>query len=129
MYSYRPLHMAMQKQGGQLEPTYSNSVRIRGVALGTYRKRWTIGRGGERGSGISVLAARQDDDDEFWRSERAEYSFIDITLMSILIWCCRTCKCTLCESNKLVSKLSLLAWNTRYYSTMCKRKVLLTTQM
>ena len=27
------------------------------------QKRWTIGRSGERGSGISVLAARHDDDD------------------------------------------------------------------
>ena len=49
---------------GQLEPTYSSSVRIRVVALGTYWKRWTIGRDGERGSGISMLIARQDDDDD-----------------------------------------------------------------
>ena len=53
------LHMAEQKQGDQIEPTYSNSVRIRGVALRTRRKRWTIRRGDERGSGISVLMARQ----------------------------------------------------------------------
>ena len=32
------------------------------VALKTYQRRWTIGRSGERGSGISVLAARHDDD-------------------------------------------------------------------
>ena len=30
MYSYGPLHMAVQKQGSQLEPTYSSSVGIRG---------------------------------------------------------------------------------------------------
>ena len=65
MYSYGRLHMAVQKQGGQLEPTYSSSVRIQGVALGTYRKRWMIGRGGERESGISMLMARQDDDDVY----------------------------------------------------------------
>ena len=64
MYSYGPLHMVVQKQGGQLEPTYSSSVRIRGVAQGAYRKRWTIERGGERGSGISVLIARKDDDND-----------------------------------------------------------------
>ena len=29
-------------------------------------ERWMIGRSGERGSGISVLAARHDDDDELW---------------------------------------------------------------
>ena len=64
MYSYGPLHMAEQKQGDQLEPTYSSYVRIRGVALMTCQKRWTIGRGGERWSGISVLMAQQDDDDD-----------------------------------------------------------------
>ena len=64
MFFYGPLHMAEQKQGDQLEPTYSSSVRIRDAALRTYQKRWTIGRSGERGSGISVLAAHQDDDDD-----------------------------------------------------------------
>ena len=62
MCSYRPLHIAERKLVDQHEPTYSSSVRIRVVALRTSRKRWTIGRGGERGSGISVLMARQDDD-------------------------------------------------------------------
>ena len=46
--------MAKQKQGDQPEPTYSSSVR----------KRWTIGWGGEKGSGISMPMARHDDDDE-----------------------------------------------------------------
>ena len=64
MYSYGPSHMAEQKQGDQLEPTYSRSVRIRDVTLRTFQKRWTIGRGGEAGSGISVLMARQEDDDD-----------------------------------------------------------------
>ena len=58
-------HKAEQKQGDQLEPTYSSSVRIRDVALRTCQKRWTIGRSGERGSGISVLVARHDDDDMY----------------------------------------------------------------
>ena len=58
-----PPHMAEQKQGEQLEPTFSSYVRIRDVVLKTYLGRWTIGRSGERRSGISVLAARQDDDD------------------------------------------------------------------
>ena len=64
MYSYGPLHMAKQKQDDQLEPTYSSYVRIRDVALKICQKRWMIGRSGERGSGISVLAARHDDDDD-----------------------------------------------------------------
>ena len=63
MYSYRPLHMPEQKQDDQLEHTYSSSVRIWDVALKTCQKRWTVGRSGKRGSGISVLAARHDDDE------------------------------------------------------------------
>ena len=50
----------------QLKPTYSSSVRIGDVGLRTCQKRWTIGRSGERGSEISVLAARHDDDDVSW---------------------------------------------------------------
>ena len=63
MYSYGPSHMSEQKQDGQLEHTYSSSVRIQDVALKTCQRRWTIGRSGERGSGISVLAAWHDDND------------------------------------------------------------------
>ena len=62
-FSYGPPHMAEQKQEDQLEHTYSSYVRIRDVALKTSQRRWMIGRSGERGSGISVLAARHDDDD------------------------------------------------------------------
>ena len=54
-------HMDKQKQGDQLGPTYSSSVRIRDVALRTCLKRWTIGRNGERASGIIMLMARHDD--------------------------------------------------------------------
>ena len=60
--------MNEQKQDNQLEPTYNSSVPILNVVLKTYRKQWTIGRGNERGSGISVLIARHvdvDDDDEY----------------------------------------------------------------
>ena len=63
MYSYGPPLMAEPKQDDQLEHTYSSSVRIRDIALKTCQRRWTIGRGDERGSRISVLAARHDDDD------------------------------------------------------------------
>ena len=64
MYSYGPPHMAKQKQDDQLEHTYSSYVRIRDITLKTCQRRWMIGRSGERGSGISVLAARLDDDDD-----------------------------------------------------------------
>ena len=63
MFSYGPRHIAEQKQDDQLKPTYSSSVRIRDVALMTCQKQWTKGRCGERESGISVPAARYDDDD------------------------------------------------------------------
>ena len=53
-----------QRQDDQLEPTYNSFVLIRDVASRTSRKQLTIGRGGERGSGISVLIAQCDDDDE-----------------------------------------------------------------
>ena len=62
MYSYGSPHMAVQKQDDQLERTFSSYVRIQAVTLKTYLGRWTIGRSGERGSGISVLPARYDDD-------------------------------------------------------------------
>ena len=62
MYSYGSPHMAAQKQDDQLERTFSSYVRIQAVVLKTYLGRWTIGRSGERGSGISVLPARYDDD-------------------------------------------------------------------
>ena len=47
----------------QHERTFSSYVRIQVVVLKTYLGRWTIGRSGERGSGISVLPARYDDDE------------------------------------------------------------------
>ena len=63
MYSCGTLHMDEQKQDDQLEPTYSSYVLIRDEALKTCQKQWTIGRSGERGSGISVLMAWHDDDE------------------------------------------------------------------
>ena len=60
-------HMAEQKQDDQLEHTYSSSMRIRDVALKTCQRWWTIRRSGERGSGIPVLAAHDEDDDDYRR--------------------------------------------------------------
>ena len=67
IYIYIYIYMAGQKQDDQLEHTYSSFVRIRDVALKTSQRRWTIGRSGERESGISVLVAWHDDDD-IWKS-------------------------------------------------------------
>ena len=64
MYSYGPPHVAVQKQDDQHEHTFSNYLRIRDVVQKTCQRRWTIGKCGERGSGISMLPARHDDDDE-----------------------------------------------------------------
>ena len=51
-------YMAAQKQDDQHEHTFSSYVRIRDVALKTGQRQWTIGKSGERGSGISVLVAQ-----------------------------------------------------------------------
>ena len=68
MYSHGPLHMAVQKQDDQHEHTFSNYVRIRDVVQKTCQRRWTIEKSGERGSGISVLPARHDDDEGGFRA-------------------------------------------------------------
>ena len=56
--------MDKQRQDDQLEPTYSDSVPIQDVALRTCWKQQMIEKGGERGSGMSVLMARHDDYDD-----------------------------------------------------------------
>ena len=61
---WTPTYGQEKKQDDQLEHTFSSYVRKRDVALKTYQRRWTIGRSGERGSGISVLAAQHDDDND-----------------------------------------------------------------
>ena len=51
---------------GSSNLTFSNYVKIRDVVQKTCQRRWTIGKSGERGSGISVLPARHDDDDDYY---------------------------------------------------------------
>ena len=51
-----------QAKAGRLGQTYIQ--HLCDVTLKTCQKRWMIRRSGERGSGISVLAARHDDDDD-----------------------------------------------------------------
>ena len=55
-----------QSKAGRPARTYIQQLilRIRDVTLKTCQKWWMKGRRGERGSGISVLAARHDDDDD-----------------------------------------------------------------
>ena len=59
-----PTHGRGKSRNDQHERTFSSCVRIQDVVLKTCLGRWTIGRSGERGSGISVLPARYDDDDD-----------------------------------------------------------------
>ena len=63
MYSCGPPLMDVQVWDDQHELTYSSYVRTRVVILKTCRRRWVIGRNGERRSGISAQTARHDDDD------------------------------------------------------------------
>ena len=63
MYSCGPPHMDVQEWDDQHELTYSSYVRTRDVTLKTCRRRWMIGRNGEKRSGISAQAARHDDND------------------------------------------------------------------
>ena len=52
---------------GRPARTYSSYVKIRDVALKTFRRRWTIWWSGERVSGISVLAPLDDYDDDRYK--------------------------------------------------------------
>ena len=57
--------MPEQKQGDQLELTYSSSVMIRDVTLKNLPEAMNDREDvDERGSGITMLAARHDDDDD-----------------------------------------------------------------
>ena len=86
MFFYGLPHMAKQKQDGQLEHTYGSYVRMRGVALKTYQKRWIIGRSSKWGSGISVLVAHEVDDDEIlkWHVSTKSQISADSTQLFIL---------------------------------------------
>ena len=76
-YSCGPLHMDKQSQDDQLEPTYSSSVPIQDVTLKTCRKPWTVEKGGEKGSRISMPMAQHDDCDDYSFNEKLEL-FIEI---------------------------------------------------
>ena len=68
-----PLHMDEQRQDDPLEPSYNSSVPIQDVALKTYGKRWMIEKGGGRGSGISMLMVRHDDEYLDWISSSSPF--------------------------------------------------------
>ena len=93
MYSYGPPHMAKQKQDDQLEHTYSSYVRIWDVTQKTCQKRWMVGRSGERGSGIAVLAAWLDDDDDIVLRHCNDYFYELYRVNDILYLCVCVCVC------------------------------------
>ena len=73
-----------QAKAGWPAQTYIQQLcRIRDVALKTCQKRWMIGRSGERGSGISVLVARHDDDD-FQQDTLPVFATLFYNLFSII---------------------------------------------
>ena len=63
MYSYGPPHMAGQKHDDQLEHTYIQQLCEDTGCSPEDLPEAMNDRSGERGSGISVLVARHDDDD------------------------------------------------------------------
>ena len=63
LYGHLP-PITCKSRTNQYEHTFSSYKRIRNVVLKTCLGRWTIERSGERGSGISVLPARHDEDDD-----------------------------------------------------------------
>ena len=67
--------MHQQTQDDQIEPTCSSSVQIRGVDLKTCRKQWAIVKGGEKVSGISMLMARHDENDDISSVSSASLHF------------------------------------------------------
>ena len=60
--------MDKQRLNKQLEPIYSSSVPIQNVAWKTFQEQWMTETGGERGSGKSVLAAHDGDDEPVFLS-------------------------------------------------------------
>ena len=107
--------MAGKKQYDQHEHTFSSYVRIRDVALKTCQRRWTIGKSGERGSGISVLAARHDDDDEIYSNKSPLTS--TITLSTISLFKLVNAAVIITFSSSLVLHKVFLVWETSKTST------------
>ena len=76
-----------QRQDDQLEPAYSSSVQIQDVALKTYRKRWTIEKGGGGGSRRCMLMEWLGDDDDFTRKKNQRLSNSNFQSIQVLfVW-------------------------------------------
>ena len=87
--------MDVQRLDDQLEPTYISSVPIQDVALRTSRKQWTIGRGGESGSGISVVMVWRDDNDDNFYDHKEDPGYVNSSFFKPQYeshWCRRSLK-------------------------------------
>ena len=104
--------MAEQKQDDQLEYTYSSYGRIQDIVLKTGRRRWTIGRSGERGSGISVQAAQHDDDDDEYYSRSALENIHLTSLVPIIAMILSSALFvySLCDGELGISVKILIVW-------------------
>ena len=69
--------MDEQMQDDQLEPIHNSSVPIQDIALNTYRERWTIETGSERGSRRSMQVVRHDDDDDLSNGISSPYGLFN----------------------------------------------------
>ena len=115
MCSCGPLHMANQKQDDQLEHSYSSYVMIRDVTSKTCRRRWMIGRCGERGSGISVLAARHDNG--WWVTI---FGFNFHVIPHILVGRTQFCLKRKYSRQRLLSKFSCVCMCVLWHINLCR---------
>ena len=104
-----------KSRNDQLELTYSSYVRTQDVTLRTCQRRWKIGRSDERGSGISVLAARHDDDEIYiyiYRSTSRflfEFIYFSSTLVSsVLTLSSGSLKCLMIVSSSIYIAATVL---------------------
>ena len=116
--------MDEKKQDDQLELTYSNYVRTQDVTLKTCRRRWMVGRSGERGSGISVLAARLDDDDDDDDDDDLIFTFTHSfhTLCKYMYMYRYTCVCV-CVCVSVIIKFLISESNAEYPNSISNRFV------
>ena len=78
--------MDEQRQDDQQEPIHNIFVLIQDLALKIYREQWTIGSGGERGSGRSMLPARYDDDLFFYLYIIEALAANQVQILNKAIW-------------------------------------------
>ena len=89
--------MDEHRQDDHHEATYSSPVPI--------QKQWTIGRGSDRESGISVLIARHDDDDD---NDECNLIFIIIYNINICLYTVKWLQVLLFNTNFSIQYYSFI---------------------